>query len=165
VISSNHSEAEEHAMERTGRGRYETSLDDPEFTVMDDGTRFAGFFLGDGEDEPAVFPMEVTANYRFPVHYHKTHYMSIILRGSLRVGKKWYRPGDIRLQEKGSVYGPEEAGPEGCFMLNIFADRRGYFPTLLDQPAQEYPAVEPHIMLSKVWNALTEATETAPSAP
>ena len=85
-------------MERTGRGRYETSLDDPEFTVMDDGTRFAGFFLGDGEDEPAVFPMEVTANYRFPVHYHKTHYMSIILRGSLRVGKKWYHPGDIRLQ-------------------------------------------------------------------
>ena len=100
---------------------------------MDDGTRFAGFFLGDGEDEPAVFPMEVTANYRFPVHYHKTHYMSIILRGSLRVGKKWYRPGDIRLQEKGSVYGPEEAGPEGCYMLNIFADRRGYFPTLLGE--------------------------------
>ena len=42
-------------------------------------------------------------------------------------------------------------------MLNIFADRRGYFPTLLDQPSQEYPAVEPHIMLSKVWNALAEA--------
>jgi hypothetical protein len=85
--------------------------------------------------------------------------MSIILRGSLRVGKKWYRTGDIRLQEKGSVYGPEEAGPEGCFMLNIFADRRGFFPTLLDQPEQENPPVEPHIMLSKVWNALARATE------
>jgi len=74
-------------MERTGRGRYETSLDDPEFTVMDD-----------------------------------------------------------------------EAGPDGCFMLNIFADRRGFFPTLLDQPAQENPAVEPHIMLSRVWNALASSS-------
>ena len=72
-------------MERTARGRYETHLDDPEFTVMEDGTRFAGFFLGDGADDPAVFPMEVTAGYRFPVHYHKTHYMSVILRGSLRM--------------------------------------------------------------------------------
>ncbi len=53
-------------MERTARGRYETHLDDPEFTVMEDGTRFAGFFLGDGEDDPAVFPMEVTAGYAVP---------------------------------------------------------------------------------------------------
>jgi hypothetical protein len=49
------------------------------------------------------------------------------------------------------------------YMLNIFADRRGYFPTLLDQPSQEYPAVEPHIMLSKVWNALADAPEAAPA--
>jgi|GEM_PF-4892337 len=54
-------------MERTARGRYETHLDDPEFTVTEDGTRFAGFFLGDGEDDPAVFPLEVSADYRFPV--------------------------------------------------------------------------------------------------
>jgi len=49
-------------MERTARGRYETNLDDPEFTIMADGTRFAGFFLGDSEDSPAVFPMQVTAD-------------------------------------------------------------------------------------------------------
>ncbi len=79
-------------MERTARGRYETHLDDPEFTVTDDGTRFAGFFLGDGETDPAVFPMEVTVNYRFPVHYHKTHYTSVILRG--RSG--WARSGTAR---------------------------------------------------------------------
>ncbi|MBS9376451.1 cupin domain-containing protein [Rhodococcus sp. B50] len=143
-------------MERTARGRYETILDDPDFAVMDDGTRFAAFFLGDGETDPAVFPMEVGPNFRSPVHYHKTHYMSIILRGSLRVGKKWYGPGDIRLQEKGSVYGPEEAGPEGCFMLNIFADRRGFHPTVLGEPEQDLPPVEPHVLLSQVWNALAE---------
>ena len=152
-------------MERTGRGRYETHLDDPDFARMEDGTRFAAFFLGDDAADPAVFPMEVTPDYQFPVHYHKTHYMSLILRGSLRVGKKWYGPGDIRLQEKGSVYGPEEAGPEGCFTLNIFADRRGFYPTLLGEPEQENPPVEPHVQLSKVWNALAERdVDAAPAS-
>jgi hypothetical protein len=151
-------------MDRTGRGRYETSLDDPEFTVSEDGTRFAGFFLGDGEDSPAVFPMEVTPNYRFPVHYHKTHYMSIILRGSLRVGTKWYGPGDIRLQEKGSVYGPEEAGPDGCYMLNIFADRRGFYPTLLDADAPEFSPVTPHVVLRHAWNAMAGDAQPAPAS-
>ncbi|TPG36465.1 hypothetical protein [Mycolicibacterium hodleri] len=144
-------------MERRARGRYETNLDDPEFTTLEDGTRFAGFFLGDGDDEPAVFPMEVTANYTFPVHYHKTHYMSLILRGSLQVGTRWYHPGDIRLQEKGSVYGPEKAGPEGCYMLNIFGDRRGYTPTVVGEAEQEPMPFEPHVLLSKVWNALAES--------
>lgn len=143
-------------MERTARGRYETTLDDPEFATLEDGTRFAAFFLGDGDSDPAVFPMEVTADYQFPVHYHKSHYMSIILRGSLQVGKRWYGPGDIRLQEKGSVYGPEKAGPDGCFMLNIFADRRGYIPTVLGEPELEPVDIEPHVLLHKVWNALAE---------
>jgi hypothetical protein len=149
-------------MERTGRGRYETNLDDPDFTLTEDGTRFAGFFLGDAEDSPAVFPLEVTANYRFPVHYHETHYMSIILRGSLRVGKRWYKPGDIRLQEKGSVYGPEEAGPDGCFMLNIFADHRGLYPVVPGESAQERRPVTPHVVLRQAWNAMAE--EPAPAS-
>ncbi|MEU7811711.1 hypothetical protein [Pseudonocardia sp. NPDC049154] len=152
-------------MERTARGRYETNLDDPESTTMEDGTRFAGFFLGDGDSDPAVFPMEVGPDYRFPVHYHRTHYMSLILRGSLRVGKRWYEPGDIRLQEKGSVYGPEEAGPEGCYMLNIFADRRGFTPQLLGEEPTEPAPVEPHVLLSKVWNALAESADPAEAEP
>jgi hypothetical protein len=36
---------------------------------------------------------------------------------------------------------------------------RGFYPTLLGEPAQDYPAVEPHIVLSKVWNALAEKAE------
>lgn len=148
-------------MERTARGRYETSLDDPGFSTLEDGTRWAAFFLGDGQSDPVVFPMEVTVGYQFPVHFHKSHYMSIILRGSLQVGKRWYKAGDIRLQEKGSVYGPEKAGPEGCFMLNIFADRRGYTPTLLGEPEPEPVHIEPHVLLSKVWNALADHDQSA----
>ena len=139
-------------MRRVARGRFETSLDDSDFTTMEDGTRTAAFFLGDGEGDPAVFAMEVTSNYQFPVHYHKTHYMTIVLRGSLRVGRHWYQPGDIRLQEEGSVYGPEEAGPDGCYMLNIFADRRGSIASILGQSESRHIDIRPDVLLREVWD-------------
>ena len=150
-------------MERTARGRYETSLDDPDFPVDPMGNRFAALYLGDEADGPAVFPLEVGPDYKFPIHYHRTHYMSIILRGSLRVGKRWYKPGDIRMQEYGSVYGPEEAGPEGCYMLNVFADRRGCFPSLLGEETPEPIDLPAFIQLSKTWTPLNER-ETSTSA-
>jgi hypothetical protein len=52
-------------------------------------------------------------------------------------------------------------------MLNIFADRRGFYPTLPGEPAQDNPAVEPHILLCQAWNALADragpAREPAPA--
>ena len=36
---------------------------------------------------------------------------------------------------------------------------RDFYPTLLGESSQDYPAVEPHIMLSKVWNVLAERAE------
>jgi hypothetical protein len=86
------------------------------------------------------------------------------LAGLAPGGQEVVRPGRYPAAGEGIVYGPEEAGPEGCFMLNIFADRRGFYPTLLGEPAQDHPAVEPHILLSKVWNALAQKAEpgTAP---
>ncbi|WP_338837498.1 hypothetical protein [Gordonia polyisoprenivorans] len=38
-------------MERTGRERYETNLNDPDLATVEDGTRFAAFCLGDGDAE------------------------------------------------------------------------------------------------------------------
>lgn len=133
------------------RGRFETFLDDPRWLTYEDGSRSIGIFFGDEEDGPAVFGYQVPSTYRFPAHYHKTHYMTVILTGSIRVGRKWYRPGDIRAQERGSVYGPEEAGPAGCTMLNIFSDRRGFYPSLGGSEQPEYPPVEPQIHLRTEW--------------
>ncbi len=151
-------------MERTGRGRYETRRGDAGWEQYPDGSESAMFFFGDEEDGLAVAPYYVPPTYRFPVHYHKTHYMSLIISGSLKVGTKWYGPGDIRLQEKGSVYGPEEAGPDGCYMLNIFADRRGAIPTLLgggDMDAE----ITPTLVLRQIWNELANSTTALRAQP
>ena len=93
-------------------------------------------------------------DYAFPWHYHRSHYVSVIVRGSIRVGTHWYHPGDIRLQERGSVYGPEEACPDGCSMINVFADRRGFHPSLLDADGRQELGLDPHITIRQSWNAL-----------
>jgi hypothetical protein len=145
------------------RGRYETFLDDPRWKTLEDGSRTLSIFFGENADGLAVYGYQVPATYQFPAHYHRTHYMSIIVAGSLRVGRKWYRVGDIRVQEEGSVYGPEEAGPAGCTMINIFADRRGSHPSLLGQDSAEYPLSVPDILLKTVWDP-TEGRELSADA-
>jgi hypothetical protein len=137
------------------RGRYETFIDDPRWRAKEDGSRTLSIYFGDEEDGLAVFGLEVPPTYKFPAHYHKSHYLTIILRGSMRVGRTWYNPGDIRIQEKGAVYGPEEAGPDGCLLLNIFSDRRGAYPSLLGA-AIDYPTIVPDITLRHVWNMAAE---------
>jgi hypothetical protein len=146
-------------MKQTARGRYEARFDDDDWSTMEDGGRFTMFFFGRQEDGLMVTPYWMPPGLRAPMHYHRTHYMTIVLQGCIRVGTKWYWPGDMRLQEHGSVYGPEEAGPEGCYMLNIFADRRGAQPSLLGELAPPDTSgsssegnTNAHIVLERVWN-------------
>jgi hypothetical protein len=139
----------------SARGRYETFLDDPRWKRLEDGSRTIAIFFGEKDDGLAVFGYQVPPTYQFPAHYHRTHYMSVIVAGSLRVGRTWYRTGAIRVQEEGSVYGPEEAGPAGCTMINIFADRRGFYPSMLESEQTDFPEVVPDILLKAVWNPTT----------
>jgi hypothetical protein len=143
------------------RGRFETFLDDPRWKTFEDGSRSIGIFFGEEEDGPAVFGYQVPSTYRFPAHFHQTHYMTVVLAGSMRVGRTWYRSGDIRAQEQGSVYGPEEAGPGGCTMLNIFGDRRGFWPSVVGADQPEYPAVDPDVLLRTVWQPGQAGAEAA----
>ena len=117
--------------EQVARGRWESALADQRWATYPDGSRTLLVALGDNDDSPWVAFYQVPSTYRFEAHAHRSHYMSYIVSGSVRVGRTWYRAGDIRIQEEGSVYGPEEAGPEGCTMINIFARRRGISPALL----------------------------------
>jgi hypothetical protein len=140
------------AYSASSRGRYETFIDDPRWQEHPDGSRTVSIFFGEEDDGLAVFGYHVPSSYRFPPHFHQTHYMSVILAGSLRVGRKWYRNGDFRMQEQGSVYGPEEAGPTGCTMLNIFADRRGLYPSLLSDTEPQAAEMTPDILLCNIWS-------------
>jgi hypothetical protein len=60
-----------------------------------------------------------------PAHAHGCDYLALILEGSYEVGRRVYRPGDFRIQEAGSVYGPSRAGPDGCVQMVVFANPAG----------------------------------------
>ena len=72
----------------------------------------------------AVF-IEIGPNLPAPPHHHESDYVTIVVSGSLRVGRKWFHPGSVRVQEKGSTYGPSLTGPDGLRVVVFFADRHG----------------------------------------
>jgi hypothetical protein len=123
------------------RGRFEASFGDTTDWYLDrEQGKYALIELGEEPHGPVVVAQSHLPTHRYEPHWHNSHYVSIILSGSFRVGRKWYHAGDIRMQEAGSVYGPEEAGPEGCTKVNIFLDRTGSAPIL---PSQDPPAEAP----------------------
>jgi hypothetical protein len=56
-----------------------------------------------------------------PEHRHKSWTANVILRGTLRIGERWFQTGDVAVIEPNIWYGPLEAGPEGAEILEIHA--------------------------------------------
>ena len=52
----------------------------------------------------------IPPDLEFATHYHDTDYCTLVLKGSLRVGRTWYRAGHFRVQDAKSVYGPALRG-------------------------------------------------------
>jgi hypothetical protein len=87
----------------------------------------ARFAIGSDEDDrtrPIVLRSNFPPGYKVGPHTHPSDYAEIVQRGSLKVGRQWYHPGDIRIVDGGTTYGPLEAGPEGADVLIIFRDSR-----------------------------------------
>ena len=116
---------------RNKGGRTSFSIDDPALAEPFFG--FNTFEFGDQSDGPVAVAQVVPPNTRFAPHFHETDYCTIVLRGALKVGGRWYREGDCRFQDAKSVYGPVESGPEGARLISFYADRSG----IPDQFAKE----------------------------
>jgi hypothetical protein len=112
-------------------GRTSFSIDDPELAEPFFG--FNTFEFGDKSDGPVAVAQVIPPDTKFAPHFHETDYCTIVLRGALKVGSRWYREGDCRFQDEKSVYGPVESGPEGARIISFYADRLG----LPDQFAKE----------------------------
>jgi hypothetical protein len=85
------------------------------------------FGLGE-PDDPAAPTFVITrlpANGVLPPHHHESTFVDVVVQGSVKVGDKWYHPGDVRCLAWGVDYGPSEAGPEGVTLLEFYADGRG----------------------------------------
>lgn len=115
-------------------GRFDFSFDEPSLAASGSGA----VFLTDAPDGPLAMFIALPGDVEAPAHSHDSDSITVVLEGSIRVGKKWYRQGSIRVQDKGSIYGPALTGPEGVKTIVFFADRRG----LPDRFAREEDVVK-----------------------
>lgn len=112
------------------------------------GIKVAHIVVGDEEDPQAasVFMSDLPANFDVASpHTHACDYVEIVLEGSIRVGKRWYKANDARLVKAHTGYGPLVTGPEGCRVIIIFsnanwlpiplgsAEEHGLYPDLAAQ--------------------------------
>jgi hypothetical protein len=98
------------------------------FTVDNPGLDAAPFGMttlnmGDDPQGPAAVVFSLPPNLEFATHYHETEQCFVVLEGSIRIGRTWFGPGSVRVQDEGSVYGPGLAGPEGCKAISFYGDR------------------------------------------
>lgn len=102
------------------------------------------FLIDVGDEDNVHRPLVGMVHYapgaEVPVHYHDTDYVSIVVEGEIEVTRKVHGPGSVRIVKKGTAYGPLRAGPDGCRVVEVFADRAGIMATFLgdDELAVEY---------------------------
>jgi mannose-6-phosphate isomerase-like protein (cupin superfamily) len=81
-------------------------------------------FLGESwEKGPWIVPNRFSPNLKADRHAHNHDTIYYILEGSMTFndGSGWMTKGDLRWVRAGHIYGPEEAGPEGCDFLLVSA--------------------------------------------
>lgn len=81
-------------------------------------------FLGESwEKGPWIVPNRFPPGCQADNHAHNFDTIYYILKGSMTFndGSGWFEAGDLRWVRAGHVYGPEEAGPDGCEFLLISA--------------------------------------------
>lgn len=152
------------------------SMDDPQFwarcpkelePVIRGGlTGLAYFTLGEKKDNPpTVVALRMGPNFILPRHAHDCYRFEVVVHGTLDVGDRILKPGDIMISEPGLAYGPHIAGPEGCTTFEIFTDHKASYVTLLDGPdgRVECDMSTPEGM-QKMQDLMRRATEAAAHA-
>ncbi len=96
-------------------------------------TGLSYFLLGDRKDNPpTVVALRMGPHWVLPRHAHDCHRFEIVVQGTLDVGDRILKIGDVMVSEPGIAYGPHIAGPEGCTTFEIFSNHRASYVTLLE---------------------------------
>ncbi len=96
--------------------------------------------VGDPADpfQILVPDIRMPANQLWPLHWHDTWTVVLVLEGKCLVGDWCMEPGDVFIAAPGLEYGPLLNGPHGCRLLEIFARGHladgGYSPEYADHP-------------------------------
>ena len=128
------------------KGFIDTSWDDAEFIDTPIGR---ACFIDVGDPENAHRALVALVDYApgtiIPPHSHATDYTSVVVEGTIEVTRRKHGVGDIRVVKAGTVYGPLVAGPDGCKVIEIFADRSGIlatYPKTDDPLSQKFIAMQ-----------------------
>jgi quercetin dioxygenase-like cupin family protein len=96
--------------------------------------------LGDPSDafQMLVPDIRMPANQLWPLHWHDSWTVVLVLEGKCIVGNWCMGAGDVFIAEPSIEYGPLLNGPHGCRLLEIFSQAHladgGYAPEYRDHP-------------------------------
>ena len=107
---------------------------DPGFTDLPFGLQQAIFALGDATDphHATLVVTKFAPGAELPTHSHDSVFCDAVVEGSMIVGDQTNPRGTIRLVPSKAEYGPSIAGPDGCTLLEFYADETGR-PANLDR--------------------------------
>jgi hypothetical protein len=87
------------------------------------GGGVAYFVMGKAKDNaPTVVALRMAPNWVLPRHAHECYRFEIVVQGTLDVGERILKVGDVMISEPNVFYGPHVAGPEGCTTFEIFSN-------------------------------------------
>jgi hypothetical protein len=118
------------------------AMDDPAFwsrypdalePLVTSGLGAAYFVLGrSNENAPTVIALRMAPNFVLARHAHDCHRFEVVVQGSLDVGERVLKPGDVMFTEPRVAYGPHVAGPDGCITFEFFTNYTASHTTLVE---------------------------------
>ena len=91
------------------------------------GARSSWFALGDADTEevPIAMVFHMEPGFIITRHTHPCERFEVVVRGSIDVGDRVLVPGDVMTSHANEMYGPKQAGPDGCTTVEVFATTSG----------------------------------------
>ena len=74
--------------------------------------------------------VKLPPNYVLIRHAHECYRVEVIIEGTVHVGDRVLRAGDVSVSGPGIAYGPHTAGPTGCLTVEIFSRQEALEPLL-----------------------------------
>jgi hypothetical protein len=131
---------------------------DPGFTDLPFGLQQAVFAVGDATDprHATLVVARFSPGAELPAHSHDSVFCDAVVEGSMIVGGTTNPRETVRLVPSKVEYGPSIAGPEGCTLLEFYADDTGRRANLdQDSLSEEFKAE-----LAEFWRHSREARPT-----
>lgn len=98
------------------------------------------FILGEPDDRfmMLVPDIRLPPNQLWPLHWHDCWTVVVVIEGGCQIGDWYMERDDVFIAAPAIEYGPLLIGPEGCRLLEVFADLAlspgGYAPEYRDHP-------------------------------